>query len=74
MDKDDFLGDRRHALEEAFFKRVEAENLAKLRTELDRKSTREELGAILDGQADLGNGPLIARAGFVDVVLGKFIP
>ena len=31
------------------------------------------LGAVTDGQVDLDNGPL-AATGFVDVVLGKFIP
>lgn len=44
MDKDEFLGVRRHALEDAFFKKVEADNLAKLRAEMARKGSREELG------------------------------
>jgi uncharacterized tellurite resistance protein B-like protein len=53
VDKDDFLGERKHALEEAFFKKQEQEQLAKLRAELDRKTTREEL-ARATGIADQG--------------------
>jgi hypothetical protein len=62
MDKDEFLGERRHVLEEAFFKKQEQESLAKLRSELGRKSSRAELATasgiedplVLDRLVDLG--------------------
>lgn len=64
MDKDEFLGERRHALEDAFFKKQETADLARLRADLARKSTREELAtatgiadpAVLDRLVDLGVG------------------
>jgi len=40
---DDFLGDRRKALEEAFFRKENEKHLADLREELARKKTKEEL-------------------------------
>jgi hypothetical protein len=40
---DEFLGERKHALEEAFFKKLEAKQLEALRAEQARKSTRAEL-------------------------------
>jgi hypothetical protein len=45
VQKDEFLGVRKHTLEEAFFKKLEAQKLAKLRAELARAATREELEA-----------------------------
>jgi hypothetical protein len=40
---DDFLGDRRMALEEAFFRRENEKQLADLRAELTAKKSKEEL-------------------------------
>jgi hypothetical protein len=40
---DDFLGDRRMALEEAFFRKENEKQLAELRSELEAKKSREEL-------------------------------
>jgi hypothetical protein len=43
MSSDDFLGDRRMALEEAFFRKENEKHLADLREELARKRSKEEL-------------------------------
>lgn len=43
MSTGDFLGDRRKTLEEAFFHAEEEKQLKKIRTELDKKSGRDEL-------------------------------
>ena len=40
---EDFLGDRRQALEEAFFRKENEKQLAELRKELESKKSREEL-------------------------------
>jgi uncharacterized tellurite resistance protein B-like protein len=65
MDKDDFLGERRHALEEAFFRKVEQQKLVAFRAAMDRASTRQELSAatgiedamVLDRLIDLSVSP-----------------
>jgi hypothetical protein len=41
----EFLKDRRESLEDEFFHKLQSEQLAKLRGELDRKQSREELRA-----------------------------
>src|SRR5262245_54856544 len=43
MSSDDFLGDRRKALEEAFFSKENERHLAELRDELAHKKSKEEL-------------------------------
>src|SRR5688572_18853319 len=70
MDKDDFLGERRHALEEAFFRKVEQQKLSALRAQLDRSSSRQELSAatgiedasVLDRLVDLKLSPTTLTA------------
>jgi hypothetical protein len=45
MSNDEFLGDRKRALEDAFFAKQEKAAMEKVRAELDRKATRAELAA-----------------------------
>jgi hypothetical protein len=74
---DDFLGDRRMALEEAFFHQQNEKQLADLRKELDGKKTREELRntsgitdeAALDSLMKLGvSGPTVAALSLIPLI------
>jgi hypothetical protein len=51
MSSDDFLGDRRAALEDAFFHAEEERQIQKMRAELDKKSGRDDLRQV-SGIAD----------------------
>jgi hypothetical protein len=73
----DFLGDRKQALEEAFFHAEQEKQLAKLRDELERKNTREGLRsasgisdeAVLDRFIDLGlSGKTMAALSLVPLI------
>ncbi len=73
----EFLKDRRESLEEEFFHKLQSEQLATLRTELERKQTREELRAacgiadeaILDKLIELGlSGVAMAAMSMVPLV------
>ncbi|HTE54939.1 MAG TPA: hypothetical protein VK698_28995 [Kofleriaceae bacterium] len=77
MSSRDFLKDRREALEEEFFHKLQEQQLAALRTELDRKATREELrtscgiadDAVLDQLVALGvSGSTMAALSMVPLV------
>jgi hypothetical protein len=60
----EFLRERRESLEEEFFHKLQTEQIARLRDELDRKQTRQELrassgisdDALLDRLVELGMG------------------
>jgi len=73
----EFLKQRRESLEEEFFHKLQEEQLATLRDELDRKQTRDELRtacgiadeAILDQLIALGvSGPTMAALSMVPLV------
>jgi hypothetical protein len=74
---EDFLGDRRAALEDAFFHKEEEKKLAALKSELDRKRTRDELRsasgiadeAVLDRLVELGvTGQTVAALSLVPLL------
>lgn len=46
MSTDDFLGDRKKALEDAFFHAEEEKQIQKMRAELDKKSGRDDLRSV----------------------------
>ena len=74
---DDFLGDRRMALEEAFFRKENQKQLAELRAELEAKKSKEELrtasgisdDAALEHLVDLGvSGHTLAALSLVPLI------
>lgn len=74
---DDFLGDRRMALEEAFFRKENEKHLAELRAELAAKKSKEELRtasgvtdeAALDHLVELGvSGHTLAALSLVPLI------
>ena len=77
MPDNDFLDDRRAALEEEFFHKENEKKLAKLREELSAKESKEELkkasgmtdDAVLDKLVHLGlRGPTVAALSLVPLV------
>jgi hypothetical protein len=73
----EFLRDRRETLEDEFFHKLQSEQIARLREELDRKQTREELSkacgiadeAVLDHLISLGvTGTTMAAMSMVPLV------
>ncbi len=73
----EFLKDRRESLEEEFFHKLQSDQIAKLREELERKQTRDELrtscgiadDAVLDKLISLGlSGTTMAALSMVPLV------
>jgi hypothetical protein len=73
----EFLRERRESLEDEFFHKLQSEQIAKLREELDRKQSREELStacgiadeAVLDHLISLGvSGTTMAAMSMVPLV------
>ena len=73
----EFLKDRRESLEEEFFHKLQSDQIAKMREELERKQTSDELrtscgiadDAVLDKKISLGlSGTTMAALSMVPLV------